>query len=489
MRTTLVAIAALSFVAMLLTAGMSGVVSAAPISNDPMDRIRLETGHTKDWNGGDYVAVNMTKDGSAAWFGVVYGTEDHPAPITLVGITLRYLGGAQVVGPNGNVIADHVPIPVVTVFAQSLLAIFEFDDTGFPTAFGNYGADNGVFDFSPAGMLFSGVQQSEPVYKYVDLNRSWSRSAITTQTDAANSSKIYEFSIYATNVTYSKVWDPQLHAFRNGTADDGTVGKIEFVFHIKATAEAVTVEVPTYRVTLDNGQITDSQAIAPRNYTGVSASADIKYDHIVEGWDPYPNATNPHIMLENVLAFGVLVPHIVEEWYNVQFVKNHIEDGSGVVSYTTDRGDVQARGNDDVQRNSTLLKENSIEFTDNWERCGALTWVSNVTVDGQERQAYYQVHAGLALNVLSPGELGARAMLVFILGGYIYPVGQSVVHDPSFFAQALQVDDNSLKALFVVLLIGIAVVCIATLAGLFMLRKANRRGRDELRYRPPPGYR
>lgn len=487
MRTTLVAIAALSLVALLLTGGMSGLVSAAP-GSDPIDRIRLDTGQTKDWNGGDYVAVNMTKDGSAAWFGVVYGTDDHPAPITLVGVTLRYLGGAQVVGPNGNVIADHVPIPVVTVFAQSLFAIFEFDDVGFNTAFGSYGADNGLFDFTPEGRLFDGVQQAEPVYKYVDLNRSWTRSPVTSQVDELNQTVLYEFSLYANNVTYAKVWDDQLMTYRNGTAADGNVGRIEFAFHIRASAKTMTVEVPTYRVTLSNGQITSSEAIAPRNYTGVAASADIKYDHIVQGWDPYPNATRPYIMLENVLAFGVLVPHIVEEWYNAQFVKQNIDNGSGVVTYATHQGFRAARDNADVERNSTLLKQNSIHFKDNWERCASLTWVSNVTVDGQERQAHYQVHAAKDLNLFSPGEDGGRAMLVFIVGGYIYPVGQNVVHDPSFFAQALQIDDNAVKTLFAVIAIGIMVVCFATLVGLLMIRKANRKGKDKFEYRAPPQY-
>lgn len=487
MRKTLIAIAALSLVVILLTAGMSGVVSAAP-GSDPMDRIRLDTGKTNEWNGGDYVAVNMTKDGSAAWFGVVYGTDDHPAPITLVGVTLRYLGGAQVVGPQGNVIADHIPIPVVTVFAQSLFAIFEFDDTGFNTAFGNYGGNNGVFDYSPEGRLFEGVQQAEPVYKYVDLNRSWSRSDVTTDRDELNQTMLYEFSLFANNVPYAKVWDDQLMAYRNGTAADGSVDRIEFVFHIKASVKAMTIEVPTYRVTLNDGQITSSQAIAPRNYSGVAASADIKYDHIIQGWDPYPNATSAHIMLENVVAFGVLVPHIVEEWYNAQFVKSHIDNGSGVVTYSTGQGERAAKDSEDIEHNSTLLKQNSINFQDNWERCGRLTWVGNVTVDGQERQAFYQVHAAKKVNQFAAGEDGGRAMLVFIVGGYIYPVGQNVVHDPSFFSEALQVDHNQVKTLFAVLAIGTIVVCFATLIGLLMLRKGNRKGKDKFGYRAPPQY-
>jgi hypothetical protein len=489
MKTSLIGVAAFLFVAMLITTSMSGVVSAAS-EPDPLTQIKLETGKTNDWNGGSYVAVNTTNGFSVGWFAIVYGTEEHPAPITLVAVSLRYLGGAQVVNTNGNVIADHIPIPVVTVAAQSLFGLFEFDDTGIQTFFGKYGAGNGLFDFtSNRSLWFEGATQFEPVYKYVDLNRAWTLSPIDTTVDSQNQSKHFEFSLYALDVPYAKVWDPELGNYRNGTDADGRVAKIEFRFHITASAKEVTTSVPTYQVTLNGGKITKSEEIAPRNYTGTSFNTAFKYDHVVEGWDPYPNATSSHLMLENLLVFGVFIPEIVEEWYNVQFVKNHVENGSGTTTYETRDGAKTVVDEDQLPRNATLLTNNRITFMDSWQRVGALVWVSNVTVDGQERQAYYQIHAGSAADFPTEKRDGQVKLLV-ILGGYIYPMGTNIVHDPLFVGEALQLDFNEgLRVLIVLIAIGVAVIVIAMVVALLLLRRHNRRGQEKFTYRAPPEYR
>ena len=41
-----------------------------------------------------------------------------------------------------------------------------------------------------------------------------------------------------------------------------------------------------------------------------------------------------------------------------------------------------------------MISKDGINFKDNREKTGALTWVSNVTVDGQEKLMVYQTHAG-----------------------------------------------------------------------------------------------
>jgi len=489
MKATYIGMISLAVVALMLTGGMSGVVSAAPAPN-PIDRIRLETGHTSEWNGGDYVAVNMTKDGSAGWFAVVYGTEANPAPITLVGVTLRYLGGAQVVGPNGNTILDAVPIPIVTVFAQSLFALLEFDDTGIDTLFGSYGTGNGLFDFtSNHTFFFEGAQKFEPLYKYVDMKRAWTLSPIISLTDTVNQSKTFEFSLYATNVSYSKVYDPTIHAVRDGTPEDGVVERIEFRFHIEATAKEVMAEVPFYKVTLDHGRITHSEQIASREYTGVAANTAFKYDHIVEGWDPYPDAVDPHLMLENLLVFGAFIPERVEEWYNVQFLKSHLSDGTGLANYEAEGSNQTVAEQSQLPGHAQLLTKDSISFKNNWERCGMLTWVSNVSVDGTEKQMYYQIHAGVASEFPTDKRDGQVKLLV-ILGGYIYPMGANIMHDPSFIGEALQIDMNEgLKVLLFVLFVGAAVIVISMLAALVLIRRQNKKGNEKFNHRSPPEYR
>jgi hypothetical protein len=486
MKTTYIAFAALIFVALLLSGGMSGVVSAA--EPEPMSRIRLEQGHTEDWNGGDYVAVNMTDGINFAWFGVVYGTEEHPAPITIVGATLRYLGGAHVVNPDGNTILNQIPIPVVTAFGQALFAIFEFDDTGYNVpVLGNYGAGNGLFDFS-GPTLWSGTGNFEPVYKYVDLKRAWTLSDIVSNEDTATQRKSYDFSLYALNVTYTKVWDADLMQYRNGTLADGVVEKLEFRFHIVASAQTVTTEVPFYKVTLNDGHVTNSEAIAPRNFTGTNVDCGIKFDHVIQGWDPYVNATAPKIMLENVMAFGMFMPKIVEEWYNAQFVENHIQNGTGAIEYATADGVQVSRQQSDLPLRSQLLTRTSIHSMDNWEQCGTLTWVSNVTVDGEEKQMHYQIHAGDKGDFLPKSNDGQLKLLV-VLGGYIYPMGANVVHDPSFFGEAFQITADGLKVLVVLLVVGVAVVGVGMIIVLMIIRHSNKKGEQKFDYRTPPEYR
>ncbi|HTY47895.1 MAG TPA: hypothetical protein VMB46_09570 [Methanomassiliicoccales archaeon] len=485
MKATYIGIMALAVVAVMLTAAMGGAVSAASAPSSA-DRIRLETGHTNEWNGGDYVAINMTDGVNFAWFGVIYGTQEHPAPITLVSTTLRYLGGAEVVGPNGNTIANQVPIPILTAFGQSLFALLEFDDVGYNVPLlGNYGAGNGLFDFSGPN-LWSGVGSSEPVYKYVDLNRSWTLSPITEHDSGVN--KSFEFSLYALNVTYAKVWDPVAKSYRAGTPSDGVVEKIEFRFHIDATQETVTAAVPFYRVTVNDGHVVGSEQIAPRNFTANHVDCGIKYDHIIEGWDPYPGAVSPRLMLENVVAFGVFIPKAVEEWYNAQFVNQHIPNAAHI-DYVTANGSAEVADQGQLPAKSIkLLSNTQISSMDNWARVGSLTWVSNVTVDGKNESMYYQIQAG-GKDILK-GENGGKVRALLILGGFIYPMGTNITHDPQFTGEAFQLNLNEgLKALFFVLIVGVVFIAACMITALFLIRRQNRRTNEKFDYRPPPGFR
>ncbi|MCU0861712.1 MAG: hypothetical protein MUE65_05275, partial [Methanomassiliicoccales archaeon] len=401
--------------------------------------------------------------------------------------------GAQVVNENGQTIVNQVPIPVLTAFGQSLFALLEFDDVGYDVPIlGNYGSGNGLFDFS-GPTLWSGVGSFEPVYKYVDLSRAWTLSEIETMKDESSDTVYYTFSLNAQNVTYAKVWDPALMQYRNGTEEDGVLENLEFRFHIEASAEVVTKAVPFYKVTIADGHVTDSEEIAPRNFTATNVQCGIKYDHIIEGWDAYEGAQDPKLMLENLVIFGMFVPEIVEEWYNAQFVQDNIQNGDGSLEYTTDGARNVVKDQDDLPRQSVQVMSNTaITSQDNWERCGELTWVSNVTVDGEEQQMRYQVHVGDEADLLLGQDLDGHdghLKLLVVLGGYIYPMGADVMHDPSVFAEALQMSDDALKTVVLVLFVGVVVVCIGLLIALLLIRRLNKREQDKFNYRSPPGYR
>ena len=498
MRSTYIGIASVLAIALLITGSMAGIVSAA--TPDPMDKIRIEQGTTSEFGGGSYVAVNMTDGANAAWFGVVYGSEGSPGPITLGGLNLRYLGGAQVANKEGTVLVDAVPIPILTAFAQQMFGIVEFNDTGYKVGVGNasqtWGANNGLFDFSTNKQIFADndpTAKYEPIYKYVELKQAWKLSPVEIVNDRSNQTKHITFSLYAENVTYTKVYDPNFlfgPQWRNGTVEDGVVAKIAFTFHITASAKTVTAEVPFYSVKIDNNKVVSSEQIASRNYTGTATQTDFKYDHIVDGWDFVSSAPTERLMLENGIFYAVYIPKVVEQWYNAQFVKNNVEGGAGTMEYNDANGIQQASDPSQVPTKATMITPDGINFKDNWEKTGSLSWVSNVTVDGQEKLMVYQIHAGdSTVAPVKKNDANGFAKIWVVLGGYIYPAGQSIMHDPVLSLSSIQMDIGHGAAIVVLLVVAAIVICGVCVFGIVLLRWSSRKRNQNKGGQVPPPYR
>jgi hypothetical protein len=483
-----------AFVALLmLSVGLAGIASAES-ETDVLKGVTLEQGIADDFEGGNFVAINLNDETTPAWFGVVYGTEDSPAPITLVGIYVRYLGGAEIRDASGGMMIPAVPIPVVTVFAQSLLHLIEFNDTGYPIGNERVGADNGMFDFLGKRSLSAFHPMSfEPIYKTLDLTTAWDLSEILEIEDPANGSKNFEFSLSSQNLTYSKIWDEgpaeNSDGSRSGTTEDGLVENVEFRFHVEANVKDITADVPWYRVTIDDGNnIVSSEEVESRTYSGTYVSASFKYDHIIDGWDYTSRSNTSKLMLENLLFFGTFVPDVVQEWIDAQFI-DEVDGGSGVMEYQTEDGEMTAETSDDIPEESILLLNNKIVFRDNWERCGTLSWVSNVTVDGEEKEMYYQIHAGSAEDMRGDNDDG-NVKAIAILGGYIYPAGENIYHDPTFEATSLMLDISmGFQPLIVLLIIGATIACVIPIGALMLMRRKTRRMDERFAYEVPPGYR
>lgn len=431
--------------ALLFASAGMGIVAG---EEDTIDRhVRLELGSTDEWGGGDFVALNMTQNDTLAFFGVVYGTEEDPNAIILVSAYVAYLGGAEIRDENGGIMGI-VPIPVVRVYAQGLGLLVEFNDTGFPSSQGRIGAGNGVFDFAKTSddMLDFDVTATEPIYKAVSLERAWERSEVIETSDVEDgSAKAWTFSLTARNVSYDKIWDQQPGFFddgsRPGTPEDGVIEEVSFIFHVGARVDELGVMVPFYRVTLDdNNTIVDSEEAQPREYQGVSLQADFKYDHLIRGWDYTAKSDTSKLMLESLVLFGTFLPGPVNQWLDAQFIEGYVEDGTGVAELETFTGGaVDLESNDDIPPEATILTKDSITFRDNWRKNAELTWVSNVTVDDEEKEMYYQIHAGTnGLRVIDENDDKFRG--VALLGGYVYPAGSDIFHDPSYSVSAILVD-------------------------------------------------
>jgi len=471
---------------LLLSVSLASIVSAES-RTDVLKGVTLEQGIADDFEGGSFVAINLSDKTTLAWFGVVYGTEDSPAPITLVGIYIRYLGGAEIRDVSGGMMVPAVPIPVVTVFAQSLFHLIEFNDTGYPIGNERVGADNGMFDFLGRRSLSAFHPMSfEPIYKTLDLTTSWDLSEILEIEDPANGSNNFEFSLSAQNLTYSKIWDEgpaeNSDGSRSGTMEDGFVENVEFRFHVEVNVDDITADVPWYRVTIDDrNYIVSSEEVESRTYSGTHVSASFKYDHIIDGWDYTSRSNTSRLMLENLLFFGTFVPDVVQEWIDAQFI-DEVDGGSGVMEYQTAEGEMTAETSDDVPEESILLSNNKIVFRDNWEQCGALSWVSNVTVDGDEKEMYHQIHASSAEDMRGDNDDG-NVKAIAILGGYIYPAGENIYHDPTFEATSLMLDiSTEFQPLIVLLIMGATIACVISVGALIFARRKTRRMDERFSY-------
>lgn len=447
---------------------------------------------TKDWEKGDFVGFRLSKD---AWFYIIYGNQNNRSHITMASVQLRYLGGATIQDKDGNDIIDQIGIPVVTVYGQSLLGLFEFQDEGYTpkNMFGEptnetKGAHNNLWDFKRTA---NGLEEwddsfvyTEPVVKAAMLNTSWNRSEII-ESQNENGSHSYDFSLSAEDLEYGddkgKIWDPD---FQNDETNDTSIEKVEFTFHIDISVDDVSINgIPWYDIRIDGRgddlQVISSRGAGSRDFDGKAVNAQYKYDHYIEGWDFKDLEKDSKLMLESVSMFGTFVPDIVHEWFDKQFVEG-IEGALGFAEYEYDNaGDVvdAVIGEESTAPDRAhLVQKESISFNDNWRRVGEQTWVSDVEVDNETTDTFYQIHAGQNKTGRSKDDNGHFKALV-LLGGYIYPAGSVIYHDPGFSATAILIDIDSKLLLFPAGIIGlqflIAVVAVSG-AGVIGIRKRRK---------------
>ncbi len=499
------------------TVGVVGV-SAEDDDLDIDDYLFLETGTREkpdddNWDQGDYVAINMTKNGALSWFGVIYGTEEDPNGILIFCVYVRFLGAAEVYEANGNFIG-RFPIPIVTVFGQKLFVLFEYMDDGkFTTAIpGFYDdhpeyADNGVFDFvarddNPGIWAIS--DQHETVTKAVNLQRAWQRSdVIETSNPEDTTTKSWDFSLTAEDVDYG-IENEKGELILSDP--ENQLEKLEFTFHVTAHVDEVNITgVPWYEVKVDSGNhenVIDSKYKSSKDYTGVAVSADFKFDHLIEGWD-YSGGDGT--VLINHGFFANLIPDKVEEWLDEQFIKNIKGHGNAEFEALDptqqDVTDAVINGTQDLDEDgdgivdAKVVGKDVIRFRDNWQNIGELTWVSNAEVDGETKDVKYQVHGGQPFE--DEDKEGNQLRGFIIQGAYIYPAGSTIYHDPTLNAVALifQVVDYAINLLpgYIVggqFLIALFAVCLVVASVKLRQRKGKARSppASNAGQGPSPGF-
>ncbi|HID73429.1 MAG TPA: hypothetical protein EYP43_00085 [Thermoplasmata archaeon] len=422
-------LAAIALAAMLVLPGMMTNVGGQVY----VRRIVKESGETEAFGGGEYVGIRFGLD---SLFAVVYGTDENPNSIVIFASVNRYLGRATVLDENHAALAMRRPLIVRTIYAIRLSALFEFNDTN----------GDGICNVVRLadGLEVSDLARHEPIYKAVDLRTAWERGKVTAAGNATERWKSWEFTLTARNLSYISM---------DGTDTNDTLGMVRFRFRLMAYLTEETVEAPRYRLIVespmsnhqggmmtDDLSVLDADVIETENEGTENVTIDVlryrtKVDHIIEGWDIDPTNANPGLLLETHSTLGNAMSYAMLAWVRDQ----HRE---GTTAYETENGTEEIDGTDATtdyaeDQRPRRLKHPRMDVNDAWGRVGRFTWTKNVSVtrgnSTSEEEMYYQVQCGRRVTWVDDRGLYSG---YYVLGGFSYPAGDRVVHDPEMEAKS-----------------------------------------------------
>ena len=422
--------------------------------------IQVTTGETDKLGGGKYVAVNA---GDSVEFGVIYGTSDNPNSVLIYTKHHSYVGDVTVKNDKGQVMGTR-PAYINTILVQKLYDIIEFsDDNG-----------NGICDvgFSADGMSYNDYTSYEKIYKSVSLNTSWTMSNLVEENDG-DLYKI-DFSLTAENLSYTAsplkdVFNTPIYYEENQSND--VLEKVQFTFHIKVNKSTGNVTMNRYTVTVsreDNQIVKSVEKTGVENYNATLMNYSMKYDHTIEGWDYNPENKHPGLMLNFKLLLAREIPVNRFTWMHENML-NKMNSEAGVVVNTSageERMNVEnAPTTMDATRPVKIVK-NAIEAGTAWHKTDRLQWTSNVTVDGNGTVMKAQMQN--AVRVMF--RFGTHAFTGLLLpGGFTYPGGQTIVHDPEISSQVAYVDsEESAGGLYTFLSPGILVAVVVIAAAVLI---------------------
>ena len=402
---------------------------------------------TNRFGGGDWVGVTA----GATNFGVLYGTAANPNRVVIFAEYTRFLGGANVVNEQGQQLAVR-GIPVQTVLAQSLDRFIEFQTVNASAGFGL---------FSDSGVPLT-VTVNQPVKALNLATGAWTMT--NGSSDMVGSTFYVNFTIEAHNLAYT--WSNPLVPGANASAS-GVLDLVAFTFHLTVDTVDKTLSVPWYTVTVTDTtprEITDVSFSGNRTVSGPSVQMGAKYDHLIEGWDFLTNASR--LALETHLILGNFFPDRTVDFIHQAYAQEQAEAGNDttiVKNATADLGTPAPQ----------IFTWSQITFDDSFTRVGTFRWSTNVTVDGVTEPMLFVVQGGSRI-VYSNGENAFFGFMVH--GAFIYPAGQTIVHDPSMSAESFapSVTTGFNLTPLGILLIQVAVVGVAIIPALYLRSRARR---------------
>ena len=432
----------MSKIGMLGIAAVLLFVALAPLSaasNTPQQtqnvwsRISLEKGNTTMLGGGNYIAIKS----NGTFVGILYGSKDHPNSVKIVTKTIRYAGGVHIYDRNGNLKYSKV-LRYESIVGQSFNYIWEFNDSN----------NNGSFDAQIMNVNGTLGEREDIVLKGADLHGVWNLDKIQITNISSNETKI-DFTVYRDNIPYSTVYNDTYMG-------DGVVNRIAFHFHITVKVEHVNVTgFPWYAYRPMRGVSLQER----KNYSGDAVIFQIKYDKDIQGWDHAPNSK---LAVGNNIFFGIAGNDKVVRMVMHRFGGCHARIGN------------HEYGNNTAPPRRFFRHGGKVIFTEvaDWQRVGKFVWESNVTVDGANKTAYYQIKGGEKIFRW----LDDRAVALVVFNGLlIYPSGNQVFQDPLLEVNQLDINFNERTIIptGMIAAIGLAVVSIIAAGVFFYTRRKS----------------
>ncbi len=444
---------AATLIALAVLAIPLGIASTAAASSNPpaasaqnLTPVFVGPTPTNRFGGGDWVGV---KAGNTH-FGVLYGTPENPNRVVIFAEYTRYLGGANVVSQSGQQLSVR-GIPVYTVLAQSLDRFIEFKTVNASDGFG----------------LFSDSDTPLPSTVNVPIKALNLRTGTWQMTNESyelvGGTFYVNFTIEATDLAYT--WINPLIPHANGTGDD-RLNEVAFTFHLTVDTVNKTADIPWYQVTVTDSaprEITNVSYLGQRTVSGPAVQMGAKYDHVIKGWD-FANDTDK-LALETYLLIGNFFPDRTVDFVHLAYAQERAEDGANSTILDNETADAPST--------PRLYTFGKITFDDAFTRIGTFRWTSDVTVNGETETMLFQVQGGARI-VYSNGENAFYGFMVH--GAFIYPAGQTIVHDPSMSAESFAPNLTTGFNLtpLGLLLIQVAVVGVAIIPALYLRSRARR---------------
>ena len=442
---TLIALAVLAVpIAVASTAAASSNVPAA--STQSLTPTFVGPTPTDRFGGGDWVGVSAGN----TRFGVLYGTPTNPNRVVIFAEYARYLGAANVVSASGQQLSVR-GIPVNTVLAQSLDRFIEFKTVNVSDGFGLF-SDSGTPTTITANVPVKALNLRTGAWQMVDESY-----------ENVSGTFYVNFTIQASNLAYT--WYNPLVPGANTTGDH-MLNEVAFTFHLTVDTVDKTESIPWYQVTVTDStprEITNVSYLGMRTVSGPTVQMGAKYDHLIQGWD-FVNASDK-LALETYLMIGNYFPDRTVDFVHLAYAQERAEDGANSTLLDNETADAPAAPH--------LYTFGKITFDDAFTRIGTFRWTSNVTVDGVSEAMLFQVQGGGRI-AYSNGENAFYGFMVH--GAFIYPAGQTIVHDPSMSAESFTPNlatGFNLTPLGI-LLIQVAVVGVAIIPALYLRSRARR---------------